>query len=125
MKYPEWWNKTLTIYNKSVGEDDEVKYIRRVVNNCFAKSSPVYSTSSDLGSVKNQTIVRIPLGDIIVNAEDIIIIGKIDDEIDEYTNGMRAADIFKKYRCANNAFTVKSVTVNNFGDLAHIKAEGC
>lgn len=125
MKYPEWWNKTLTIYNKSVGEDDEVKYIRRVVNNCFAKISPVYSTSSDLGSVKNQTIVRIPLGDIIVNAEDIIIIGKIDDEIDEYTNGMRAADILKKYRCANNAFTVKSVTVNNYGDLAHIKAEGC
>lgn len=125
MKYPEWWNKTLTIYNKSVGEDDEVKYIRQVVNNCFAKSSPVYSTSSGLGSVKNQTIVRIPFGDVIVNAEDIIIFGKIDDEIDEYLNGMRAADILKKYRCANNAFTVKSVTVNNYGDLAHIKAEGC
>ena len=123
MNYPKWWNKTLTIYNKSVGEDDEIKYTRQVVTNCFLKSSPAYSISGDTGNIKNPTTVRIPNCDIVINIGDIIIIGVKEDEIDEYTTGKRAADILKKYKSAG-AFAVSSVTLNNYGDLAHIKAVG-
>jgi len=116
--YPKWWDKTITIYNKF--EDPQtrvVRWYRNVLNNCFWKNS---FQRLKIGEVEVQTdsiICRIPpknnfltrpewlnvpndtKADYFTLAQgDIVILGEIEDNINEYESGHRSSDILNKYK---------------------------
>lgn len=118
-----WWDKTITIYNKFVDPTNQrVTWYRTVVENCFWKQvNDLYNMGrygmSTVGiqlEVK-EIVCRIPQDDRYVNKKtwkeledranyftlgngDIIILGEVDDVIDDYTAGQRATDVLAKYK---------------------------
>lgn len=118
-----WWDKTITIYNKFIDPTTQrVTWYRTVVENCFWKQvNDLYNMGrygmSTVGiqlEVK-EIVCRIPQDDRYVNKKawkeledrtnyftlgngDIIILGDVDDNIDEYTTGQRSTDVLAKYK---------------------------
>lgn len=131
--YPVWWDKTITIFNKIVGEDNKVSWQRTVINGCFWK---YINETKYVDNVKMQTkevICRIPeqenyvpylqwktLDDksnkFTLRTGDFVVYGEVDDVVDEYTKGQRATDILNKYREVNLAFQI-DVFTDNTGDV--------
>lgn len=118
-----WWDKTLTIYNRIVDPDTQrVSWQRTVVENCFWKYvNNIYNMGrygmSSLGiRVETKDIIcRIPKDDRFVDKRewkslddktghftlgngDIIILGEVQDVIDEYTAGQRSTDLLARYK---------------------------
>lgn len=118
-----WWDKTITIYNRIVNPTTQrVSWQRTVVENCFWKCvNDIYNMGrygmSNLGvRVETKNIVcRIPKDDRFVDKRewktltdksgyftlgngDIIVLGEVDDEIDEYTKGKHSTDLVEKYK---------------------------
>lgn len=141
MSYPAWWNKTVTLYNRFEDDEGAVKWYRTVLPGCFVKTVPALILSGNTGTEKPQTTVRIRKSEnyvppaewlndeskrnfgFTVQNEDIIVIGNVTDDIDEYESGKRSDDFINKYKSAG-CITVKSFSVNDFGALAHYKAVG-
>lgn len=116
--YPSWWSTTITLYNKIVDTDtQEVSWKRTVLTNCFITFNKTVSTMVKGSSATYQNVVvcRIPKNSKYVDAYswttlenraskftlqvgDIIIKGKITDEIDDYTKGSRATELLDKYK---------------------------
>lgn len=118
-----WWDKTITIYNRIVDPTtNRISWQRTVVENCFWKCvNNIYNMGrygmSSLG-VRVETkdvICRIPKDDRFVDKRtwktldnkseyftlgngDIIILGEVDDVIDEYTKGQHSTDLISKYK---------------------------
>lgn len=138
-----FWNKTITLYNKH--EDEQtglIKWYRHGLVNCFYK---VTNNTVSVGGVQLQTdenIIRIPKqtnylppykwmqtpndekGDAItLQSGDLIFLGDVSEEIDEYTSGKRSTDIIKKYSTLGSVF-VKSVNINDFVPGAHYLVRG-
>lgn len=118
-----WWDKTLTIYNRIVDPDTQrVSWQRTVVEHCFWKYvNNIYNMGrygmSSLGiRVETKDVIcRIPKDDRFVDKRawksledktghftlgngDIIILGEVQDVIDEYTAGQRSTDLLAKYK---------------------------
>lgn len=118
-----WWDKTLTIYNRVIDPTTQrISWYRTVVNNCFWKATnDLYNMGRyGMSTVGIQLeikgiICRIPkdkrfvdkrawkeltdkTGKFTLANGDIIILGKVDDEIDEYTAGQRSTDFIAKYK---------------------------
>lgn len=118
-----WWDKTITLYNKFVDPTTQrVTWYRTVIENCFWKASnDIYNMGrygmSTVGiQLEVKTITcRIPKDDRYVNKRewkeledksnnftlangDIIILGEVDDVIDDYVAGQRSTDILSKYK---------------------------
>lgn len=118
-----WWDKTTTIYNKFVDPANQrVSWYRTVVENCFWKATNTLYTLGRYGmsslGVQLETkdvICRIPKDDRFVDKRtwqelddksghftlgngDIIILGEVEDVIDDYTPGQRSTDIVAKYK---------------------------
>lgn len=120
-----WWDKTVTIYNKIVDATTQrVSWYKNTVDNCFWKyvnntytigRSGVSSTGVILET--KSVICRIPKSDKFVDKKtwrelkdedrkdyftlangDIIILGEVEDVIDEYTAGKRSTDLIAKYK---------------------------
>lgn len=118
-----WWDKTITVFNKYVDPTNQrVTWYKTVIKNCFWKAvNNLYNMGrygmSTVGvqlEVK-QIICRIPKNKRYVDKRtwinlsdksghftlangDIIILGEVDDIIDEYVSGKRSNDIRTKYK---------------------------
>lgn len=141
MSYPAWWNKTVTLYNRFEDGEGVVKWYRTVLPGCFVKTVPALIISGNTGTEKPQATVRIRKSEnyvpsaewlndeskrnfgFTVQNEDIIVIGNVSDDIDEYESGKRSDDFINKYKSAG-CITVKLFSVNDFGATAHYKVVG-
>ena len=138
-----FWNKTITLYNKY--EDEQtgfIKWHRHKLEHCFFK---VTNNKITVGGVQLQTdenIIRIPAqkdyltpylwlqlpndkkGDkMTLRGGDLIFLGDITDEIDEYTQGKRSSDIISKYS-ALGSVVINSVNINDLIPGAHYFVRG-
>ena len=146
-----WWDKTITIYNKLIDPTTQrVTWYRTVIENCFWKAQNVlfamgrYGVST-LGVVteNKEIICRIPQNDRYVDKRiwkdldnrddyftlangDIIVLGEVDDVIDEYAEGQRSTDLITKYREFDECLEIETY-VNNVQtgvDLPHYRITG-
>lgn len=138
-----FWNKVITLYNKY--EDEQtglIKWYRHVLQNCFYK---VTDNTVNVGGMQLQTndnIIRIPaqpnyiaphmwleLQDaerdnyMTLKSGDLIVLGVVDTDIDEYTSGKRSSDLIAKYKTIGSVF-VKSVNINDFMCGPHYYVRG-
>lgn len=118
-----YWNDSITVYNKNEGLDGTIVWYRHLLNKCFVKKTNIklYSNGSIIQSDDN--IIRIPiqsnyktpfewntLADIqksealTLQMGDIIILGNVDDIINEYENGQRSSDLIAKYKTLGSIF---------------------
>ena len=146
-----WWDKTITIYNKYVDTSNQRTYwVKTVVENCFWKADNLLFTMGGAGNSKvgvitetKKIICRIPKNDKYLNKrdwreladksghftlanEDIIVLGEVTDEIDEYTAGKRSTDLLSKYREDDSCLQIETYVDNcRTGiDLEHYKVIG-
>ena len=115
-RYPEWWNTTITVYNKY--EDPatrKISWYRTVLHNCFWKYTGNKLVVGETVIETNTTLCRIPAQPEFLarhiwnNTEDkssyftlgtgdIIVKGEVEEEIDEYASDYRSSDILTKYK---------------------------
>lgn len=134
---PVWWDKTITIYNKFIDPTTQrVSWYRNVVENCFWKNvNETYFVGtrgiSSLG-IQLETkdvICRIPQDERFARKRewkeledrtnyftfdngDIIVLGEVDDVIDEYTQGQRSTDLVAKYKQYDECIEVSKYVIN-------------
>lgn len=137
------WDKTITLYNRSEDElTGVVRWYRHRLCRCFYKRT---NSTVNVGGVQLQTdgtIVRIPIQSgylspyvwnmqtndrkgtqMTLQSGDLIFLGDVSEEIDEYTNGKRANDLIAKYNALGSIF-VKSVNVNDSLPGKHYLVKG-
>ena len=126
--YPEWWNDTITVFNKHTDPTtDIVTWHKTVIDDCFWKEAGVKVMVGNTMIDTNSVICRIRVSDDFIdpmtwqNMEDvdgegftlqpgdIIVKGEIPDIIDEYTKGQRASDLMEKYV---NCLMIDMATIN-------------
>lgn len=100
----------------------------KAVNNTYTIGSYGKSTTGVTLETKN-IICRIPKSDIYVDKRtwkdlldksdtftlgngDIIVLGEVDDEIDEYTAGKRSTDLLKKYKEFDECLEIDTYVIN-------------
>ena len=120
-----WWDKTVTIYNKVVDPTTQrVTWYKNTAENCFWKyvnnTYTIGNAGTSTGGIVLETksvICRIPKSDKFVDKKtwrelpeeeraehftfangDIIVLGEVEDVIDEYTAGQRSTDLVAKYK---------------------------
>lgn len=138
-KYPMWWDKTITIYNKRIDATTQrVSWYKSVVENCFWKyeNNKINVGQSYQGKIVLETkdvICRIPATDRFVDKKewlelpdkeiqnhftlgngDIIILGEVDDVVDEYTAGSRSTDLVAKYKELQGCLEIDTYIVNTW-----------
>lgn len=137
-----FWNKTLTIYNKHEDENGLITWYRHRIQNCFYKTTRTNNTIGNMQVLIENNIVRIPAQNnfltahewnllspdkrgkfLTLQAGDLIILGGILDEIDEYCNEKRSSDLIAKYKTLGSMF-VDSVNINDFMLGAHYLVRG-
>lgn len=139
MSYPAWWNKTVTIYNRYEDVGGFITWYRTVLPGCFVKNVPAFVIAGNTGAEKPQTTIKIRKSEVYIppaewNEDDcqrdngftiqngdIIVMGNISDDINEYESGKRSDDFINKYKTIG-CITVSSFSINDFGALAHYKA---
>lgn len=129
--YPIWWEDTITLYNKY--EDTQTNIItwyRTVLHNCFWKATgnkvSVGNVEIDTKNLlcripKDERYLRIPDWENLPNDRmseyftlkqgDIVVLGDIDDEINEYQKGYRATDFIDKYK-NYGCFQIQQIGIN-------------
>ena len=130
--YPEWWNNTITIYNKFTDKTTQiVRWYKTVLNGCFWQKTSSYLKVDKTVLQTNTTVCRIPKNEkfkekaewvnipndsmssfFTLSSGDIIVNGDVADDIDEYTAGHRSTDVIKKYEELQRCIVVKSVSIN-------------
>lgn len=116
--YPLWWDTPITIYNKYTDTTTRVvKWYRHTIHDCFWKNvggkvnvgGVVLDTESITCRIPQQRNfmeaykwMTIPNDEkanyFTLQQDDIIIVGEVLDEINEYASGLRANDLINKYR---------------------------
>ena len=132
--YGSWWNTTVTIYNKFVDPQTQVvKWYRHVVHKTFWKNDGQQIIIGKTVLKSDEIICRIRVDSAFLEKHewvkkpndemsnyftlsegDIIVRGEVDDEIDEYTSGMRSTDLLKKYKALQGCMEIR-VWSNNTG----------
>lgn len=138
-----FWNKTITLYNK---HEDEltglISWYRHSLDNCFYKAT---NNTVNVGGVQLQTddnIIRIPENPkylppykwlqlpndeksqaFTLKSGDLVFLGDVSEEIDEYTPGKRSTDIIQKYSVMG-CVHINSVNINDFVPGAHYLVRG-
>ena len=138
-----FWNRTITLYNKHEDElTGVIKWYRHTLSDCFYKGT---NNTVNVGGVQLQTddtVVRIlekpnylppykwlqlPNDEknkaFTLKSGDLIFLGDITEEIDEYSKGKRSTDIIQKYSAIGSMF-IKSVNTNDFMPGAHYLVRG-
>ena len=128
-----FWNKTITLYNKyEDAETGAVIWCRHTIENCFYKTT---NNTVNVGNVQIKTdgnVIRIPIQKnylepyewhrmvndrkrffITLQDGDLIVLGNVKDEINEYESGKRSNDLIEKYKSLGTVF-IKSVNINDF-----------
>ena len=126
--YPAWWDKTITIYNKYEDPTTQmVKWYKHIIPNCFVKTTATMITGGQITYNTSSNIIRIPQNNLfknyaewvnIPNTEqgnyltthqgDIIVLGEVEDIIDEYTEGIRSSDLLTKYKALDMCLSIDS-----------------
>lgn len=137
------WNKTITLYNKH--EDKQtgiIKWHRHEIEGCFYKITDKKLNAGNTQLKTSDSIIRIPeqknylppyewlkLPDnkiddcFTLQTGDLIFLGAVKDDIDEYTQGKRSNDLVKKYSSFGSVF-IKTVTINDFMPGTHYLVRG-
>ncbi len=138
-----FWNKTITLYNKrEEAETGLIKWYRHTIDNCFYKTT---NNTVNVGNAQLKTddnVIRIPIQEnyvaphewnalsdeemrrhITLQGGDLIVLGNVTEEIDEYTTGKRSSDLIAKYKTLGTVF-INSVNVNDFLPGAHYFVRG-
>lgn len=130
--YPEWWDQTLTVYNKFEHPDTRViTWYKTVLEKCFWKYTENKLTIGETSLETAITICRIPVNDKFLEKYewesllasersnyftfgpgDILVKGAVDDEVSEYEQGHRSSDLLKKYKKLQGAMLVQTCAVN-------------
>ena len=144
--YPVWWDTSVTIYNKYTDPTTQtVTWYRSVVDNAFWKDVNDKVTIGDTILESNKIICRIredanykdkylwidlPSEDkarfFTLGQGDIIVKGKVADEVDEYSEGNRSTDLIAKYKELQGCLEIQKAS-NNTGagrGLPHYLAQG-
>lgn len=148
-----WWDKTVTIYNKFVDPTTQkISWYRNTAENCFWKCSNVlfnmgrYGVSTLGVRIEDKEIIcRIPKDDRYIDKRtwkelsdterkdyftfgngDIIVLGEVADEIDEYVSGKRSTDLVAKYKEYDECLEISTYTINVYTGvtLEHYKITG-
>lgn len=128
--YPEWWNTTITVYNKFEDQTTRrITWYRTVLQNCFWKYTGNKIVVGETTLETNSTMCRVPVHPAFLerylwnNTEDkstcftlgtgdIIIKGEVDDEINEYASGYRSSDILTKYKKCGECMVIDKCAMN-------------
>lgn len=132
--YPEWWDTTLTIFNRY--EDPQTQLITwyrytTPMNSCFWKYVGDKINVGNVTLETNNIICRIPKNSsflehhvwitkpndemanyFTLSPGDIIVRDQVDDIINEYQAGQRSTDILKKYKKLQGCMTIEEVGIN-------------
>ena len=130
--YPEWWDTTITIYNKF--KDPQTKIViwyKTVVDSAFWKYVGDKVTIGQTVLETNNIICRIRKDakflekyqwEKIPNDEmsnyftlgkgDIIVRGEVTDTINEYQNGSRSTDLIAKYKELQGCMSIEEIAIN-------------
>lgn len=142
--YPEWWNTTITVYNKYEDPSSRiVTWHRTVLHNCFWKYTGNKIVVGETALETNTTLCRIPENPAFLepfewNEEadkskyftlhtgDIIVSREVEDVIDEYTSGYRSSDILAKYKKLQGCMKIEQCAINTGPgrDLPHYYVKG-
>lgn len=128
--YPEWWNTTVTVYNKYENPADRrITWHRTVIRNCFWKNTGNTLVIGETAIDTNSTLCRIPVnsaflekyrwnelddksGHFTFGTGDILIQGDVEDVINEYESGHRSSDILTKYKKLQGCMVIEKYAVN-------------
>lgn len=144
--YPEWWDTTITVYNKFTDPQTKiVRWYKTVVEGVFWK---YVGDKINIGRTvleTNNTICRIKkdsrflekhlwlqqpndrMSDYFtLGVGDILVKGEVDDEIDEYQAGKRSNDLLAKYKELQGCISIQEVAINvgNGRALEHYYVKG-
>lgn len=130
--YPEWWDTTVTIFNKF--KDPQTKVVRwykTVVTGAFWKYVGDKITIGQTVLETNNIICRIrkdsrflekyqweqkpndQMSDYFTLGKgDIIVKGEVDDEINEYQSGHRSTDLVAKYKELQGCMSIEEIAIN-------------
>lgn len=121
---------TVTLYHQYKETENNrsvTKWSKSVHENCYFGTETVKQVNGTTLSMASSFVCRIPQNagnsdTLIVSPGDIIIKGRIEDEIADVM-GQRSSDLLNKYR--GTAFTVKEVSDNSTLPYApHYRASG-
>lgn len=144
--YPQWWDTSVTIYNRQDDpQTDVVRWYRHNVDGAFWKhikdkvavGDSVLETDKIICRIRKDPAymdkaewVNLP-NDVKPNyftlgQGDILIKGSIEEEINEYQSGHRSNDILEKYKALQGCFEVSMAADNTGGGRGqeHYIAEG-
>ena len=130
--YPEWWETTVTIYNKFTDPTTQVvRWFKTVIEGTFWKYVGEKVTVGKTVLETNTIICRIRKDDrflpkyewvampndkmknyFTIGKGDLIIKGEVEDEINEYQQGHRSNDILAKYKELQGCMSVEEVAIN-------------
>lgn len=130
MAYPEWWDKTITIYNKY--EDPEshlITWYRHTVDGCFLQDVGNKLKMGETILESNQIICRIPENELYqdkytwinnddrseyftLGLQDLVVVGEISEDINEYQKGKRSSDFIAKYKAITSVLEIESLSIN-------------
>ncbi|MDR2046528.1 MAG: hypothetical protein LBP79_01255 [Clostridiales bacterium] len=118
MHYPDWWNRTVTLYNKIENLDGSTYWQKTRLDGCFWGVKAERLLSGDNVIASPVYTVRVPPGRLIQAATgDIAVLGDISDDVDEKTQGKRSSDLLRKY--GQNAFLIRVFKDNTGVDIPH------
>ena len=129
-KYPEWWNTTITVFNKYEDPTSRlITWYKTVLHNCFWKNTSNKIIVGETTLDTNSTLCRIPLhtafleryewntledksNNFTLSPGDIIIKGEVSEIIDEYASGYRTSDILTKYKKLQGCMVIEQSAIN-------------
>ena len=139
-EYPEWWNGTITLYNKYIDDENRrVIWYRHVLSGCYIGTKDVRSVNGSEITLANTTVIRVPYSQIYIAHDswdksdarddhitfrvgDIIVKGECETEIDENKSGSRSNDVISNN--SENAFVIKLFADNTNVSPRHYRIEG-
>lgn len=131
--YPAWWNETVTIYNRYENpKTHRITWYRHVVYGCFWKNVGKQLVARDNVVETDGIICRIRKdssflpkyewtklaqddaeavgGYYTLGNGDIIVLGDVEDEINEYEQGSKSTELLAKYK--EICLVIENVTIN-------------
>ena len=127
--YPEWWNQTITVYNKYSDASGRITWYRHILRNCFWKDTDTMLVNGETIIQTNVTLCRVPVNKnfrekyvwdgltsrgnyFTFGTGDIIVKGIAEDVVNEYEAGKRSSDLLTKYKNLQGCFVVEKCSVN-------------
>ena len=144
-QYPPWWNADVTLYNKYTDPTTkQITWYRKPLSGCFWKNSSDKVKIGNTVLETESTTCRIRIDPLFIPAGawqtlpaedretyftlgvgDILVLGEVDDEINEYETGKRSSDLLTKYHKLRECLQIDKAVIN-VGDrgIEHYRVKG-